>query len=163
MKKSTFTILALATFLVFVNFQLAEADIQKSNDDNFLGEKGKELFVQGGAISISEKELQKHQVHFFHTFLSPERPIYFIVIRVDSNYQVLANACRLCFQAKSGFYEEDGYLVCKVCGNRYRIEEVATVQEGCSPVPIETNLIAKEGKIVVSRESLEKVSSYFHF
>jgi len=104
---------------------------------------------------------QNEKVRFFHTFLSPKNPIYFLIVCNDSTYQILANACQFCFQAKSGFYVKGDHIICRVCETPYYIEEVATIQEGCSPLPIKTNLVAKEGKISFPKKILEKFISYF--
>ncbi|HTW87605.1 MAG TPA: Fe-S-containing protein [Candidatus Binataceae bacterium] len=65
------------------------------------------------------------------------RKLRFLLAR-DSGGQVHAvfDACRQCYKFHKGYDYSHGYLICRVCGNRYPIGAVSTGEGSCVPVPL---------------------------
>jgi hypothetical protein len=102
------------------------------------------------------------QAHFYHVALPDGKTVYFFVVK-DKNgvIRAAANACQVCFSTKRGFHQEDGWMVCNTCGNRYPLEKIATEKGGCNPVPINPNLSVKGGKATLQLTDLEPIANYF--
>ena len=83
----------LLSLLLLGNTNPLYAGSPNPSSEDFLGEKGQELIPIKGIISIDEEAFQNERARFFHVFLSPKKPIYFLIVRNDSTYQILANAC----------------------------------------------------------------------
>jgi hypothetical protein len=102
------------------------------------------------------------QAHFYHVTLPDGKTVYFFVVK-DKNgvIRAAANACQVCFSTKRGFHQEDGWMVCNTCGNRYPLEKIATEKGGCNPVPINPNLKVSDGKAILQLADLEPIANYF--
>lgn len=102
------------------------------------------------------------QAHFYHVSLPDGGTVYFFVVR-DKNgvIHAAANACQVCFSTKRGFHQEDGWMVCNTCGNRYPLEKIATEKGGCNPVPINPNLKVSSGKATLQLADLEPIANYY--
>ncbi len=102
------------------------------------------------------------QAHFYHATLPDGKTVYFFVVRdKDGVVRAAANACQVCFSTKRGFHQEDGWMVCNTCGNRYPLEKIATEKGGCNPVPIDPNLKVDGGKATIRLADLEPIANYF--
>ena len=51
--------------------------------------------------------------------------------------------------------------ICNTCGNRYPLVKVATEKGGCNPAPINPNLEARDGKLVIAQAALEQIAGLF--
>jgi uncharacterized membrane protein len=65
------------------------------------------------------------------------RKLRFLLAR-DSSGQVHAvfDACRQCYKFHKGYSYSHGYLICRLCGNRYPIEVASPGAASCVPVPL---------------------------
>jgi uncharacterized membrane protein len=91
-------------------------------------------------IRIDIYDLQPGHVHFFAYRDRAGEQIRFLLAR-DSTGQTKAafDACRRCYLYHRGYVSSDGNLVCRYCGNRYRLETMESGLASCVPVklPIE--------------------------
>ena len=49
------------------------------------------------------------------------------------------DACQQCAQYHKGYTSSGGYLVCRFCGNRYRVEAKSTGIASCAPIKLPVN------------------------
>ena len=54
----------------------------------------------------------------------------------DGKVRSVMDACQQCYSYHKGFAYEDGYLVCRLCGNRYPIDDILKGKASCVPVAI---------------------------
>lgn len=102
------------------------------------------------------------QAHFYHVTLPDGKTVYFFVVKDKTGViRAAANACQVCFSTKRGFHQEDGWMVCNTCGNRYPLEKIATEKGGCNPVPINPSLKASSGKATLQVADFEPIANYF--
>lgn len=127
----------------------------------FTGEKGKLLNFDGDDIVIPVAEVSDGQAKFYNVKIN-EETIYFFVVKDNAGaYRAAANACQVCSDSKMGFYQDENFMVCNTCGNRYPLEKIATEKGGCNPVPINPNLEVKNNKIIINKSELEGLGKYF--
>jgi uncharacterized membrane protein len=100
-------------------------------------------FIQVAAspqIRIDTRDLLPGEVHFFAYGDRAGERIRFLLAR-DSTGQTKAafDACRRCYVYHKGYFSSDGNLICRYCGNRYRLETMESGLASCVPVklPIE--------------------------
>ena len=73
------------------------------------------------------------------------------------------NTCQSCFTSGRGYYEQqDGYLVCQNCGNRFTAEQVEVQAGGCNPWPIfAENKTVTEDSIEIAYDYLKEATVIF--
>lgn len=81
----------------------------------------------------------------------------------DGTIRTAFNTCQVCFNSGRGYYIQEGdELVCQNCGNRFQIDKVEKIKNGCNPVPITKDLKTDDGKyITISKSLLVKAKGLF--
>ncbi len=81
----------------------------------------------------------------------------------DGSVRTAFNTCQVCFDSGRGYYIQEGNeLVCQNCGNRFQIDKVEKVKNGCNPVPITADLKTDDGQyITISKTLLAKAKGLF--
>ncbi len=57
------------------------------------------------------------------------------------------DACRQCYKFHRGYRYSNGHLICRLCGNRYPVQQMATGEASCVPVALPARV--QDGKITV--------------
>lgn len=135
---------------------------QSSLEEDFIGEKGEKKDLVNGEINLAVEIFSDNLAHYYNTELPNEKTIYFFVIK-DNNgvYRAAANACQVCFDARMGFRQEDDFMVCNTCGNKYPLEKIATEKGGCNPGPINPSLEVRDGQVIIKQSEIEEVAEFF--
>lgn len=83
----------------------------------------------------------------------------------DGTIRTAFNTCQVCFNSGRGYYIQEGdELVCQNCGNRFQIDRVEKIKNGCNPVPITPDLKTDDGKyITISKSLLGKAKGLFSY
>lgn len=81
----------------------------------------------------------------------------------DGSIRTAFNTCQVCFDSGRGFYTQQfDELVCNNCGNRFKIDKVEKIKNGCNPIPITKENKVDDGKyIVISKDFLVKYKMFF--
>ncbi|MBI3760184.1 MAG: DUF2318 domain-containing protein [Deltaproteobacteria bacterium] len=69
------------------------------------------------------------------------------------------DACRQCYRFHKGFTVDDGFLVCRLCGNRYKLDDMRVGLASCQPVHLES--VESGAKVQVKVAALEQGSKLF--
>jgi uncharacterized membrane protein len=87
------------------------------------------------SVIIPTGTLDKEQVKFYSYRDRAGEELRFILAR-DSNGEVHAamDACERCYMYHKGYIWSHGYLVCKFCGNRYKLQTMESGLASCVPV-----------------------------
>jgi len=97
--------------------------------------------VANPEVRIDIKDLRPGQVRFFVYRDRAGERIRFLLAR-DSTGRTKAafDACQRCYIYHRGYVSSDGGLVCRYCGNHYRLETMESGLASCVPVrlPIQT-------------------------
>jgi len=92
-------------------------------------------------IRIGVKDLRPGEVRFFVYEDRAGQRIRFLLAR-DSTAQTKAafDACQRCYLYHKGYVSSRGDLICKYCGNHYKLEKMQSGLASCIPVklPIQT-------------------------
>lgn len=85
----------------------------------------------------------------------------FAVEASDGTIRTAFNTCQICYSSGRGYYvQRDDVLVCRNCGNQYKMDDVEVTRGGCNPVPItgedktvdDTSIVIKKDFLVESKE-----------
>src|SRR5215468_2367440 len=97
------------------------------------------------SVAILGGELGRGEIRFFSYRDDGGRQIRFILGRDRAgNVQGALDACQQCSQYRKGYTSSRGYLVCRICGNRYPLDSRARVGS-CAPIRL---FVQDRGKTV---------------
>jgi uncharacterized membrane protein len=104
-----------------------------------------------GTLSIPVSDLGAGEVKFFSYRADPASQIRFLLARdSDGRLHGALDACQRCYTYHRGYRSSDGYLVCRVCGNRYKIDKLTTGIASCAPVNLKYRSTGKTVQIQTS-------------
>ena len=63
-------------------------------------------------------------------------PIRIFALLDNGTYRAALDACEECFYAKQGYFQRDGEMVCRKCGNSYPAVMIDRRAGGCHPVAL---------------------------
>ena len=111
------------------------------------------------SVTISGASLEKGSIHFFSYRDDYGKDIRFILGRDQSGQLHGAfDACQRCAQYGKGYTSSHGYLVCRYCGNRYRLNSRSGI---ASCAPVELAVHEAGNTITVDTTELKRQRSLF--
>jgi uncharacterized membrane protein len=72
----------------------------------------------------------------------------------DGKVQSVMDACSQCYAYHKGFAYSDGYLICRLCGNRYPIDHILAGKASCVPIGLRST--EADGKVTIRTADLKK-------
>ena len=87
---------------------------------------------------------------------------FFAVKANDGTIKTAFNACDVCYGEKKGYSQDDEYMVCNNCGNRYKISDLGVENKlsgGCWPGYLSNTI--KGDKLLVKVSDITKGSFRF--
>ncbi len=88
------------------------------------------------AIRIASADVHRGDIRFFSYRDDTGKEIRFILGRSESGQaQGALDACQQCAQYRKGYTSSRGFLVCRFCGNRYRLDATAGLGS-CAPIKL---------------------------
>ena len=97
------------------------------------------------SVSIPAGQLGRGEIRFFSYRDDGGQQIRFILGRDRAGkVQGAFDACQQCSQYRKGYTSSRGYLVCRICGNRYPLDSRAGVGS-CAPIRL---IVQDSGKTV---------------
>ena len=112
------------------------------------------------SIVISGADLKRGDLRFFSYRSDVGKEIRFILGRDESGEVVAAfDACQRCAQYRKGYTSSHGYLVCRFCGNRYKLNSHGTGIASCAPMKLSVR--ETSDRITVDTSRLEEHQQLF--
>jgi uncharacterized membrane protein len=88
-----------------------------------------------GVLSINLDQIKSgHARTFCYTDRAGEKIRFILARGSDGKIRSVFDACRQCYTYHRGYAVSGGDLICRVCGNRYRVEQMLTGKASCVPV-----------------------------
>lgn len=135
-----------------------------TNNVNFVGEKGVEVFANSDAqIEIPVVEIQSQTVHFFNHKLKSGKVVYFMIYKDSSGViRAAANANAQCASMGKGYKVEGENLICNNCPREiYLASDIGLSGSDCSPVSISSGLAVSSEAAIIDVALLDGVSGLF--
>jgi uncharacterized membrane protein len=97
----------------------------------------------------------------FYCYRDPTgQKIRFVLARaLDGSLHSAFDACQQCFRFHKGYTIAQGFLICRLCGNRYKLDQMQTGVASCRPVHLKTVRHGDTVKVEVA--ALEKERKLF--
>ena len=141
MHGSAFAVVALATALVAIGAILTKS----------LSHLSCTLLNGAATLTIKLDDLAPGTVRAFCYRGPAGEKLRFLLAR-DFNGKVhsVFDACEQCYKFHKGYNYSGGYMICRVCGNRYPIPEMSAGKASCVPVPLKSQTAHNEARIKVA-------------
>jgi uncharacterized membrane protein len=100
------------------------------------------------SISIETNDLRSGDVQFFAYRDRAGEQIRFLLAR-DSTGQIKAafDACERCYMYHKGYVSSGSNLICRFCGNRYKLKAMESGLASCVPVKLPIQVTGQSVKI----------------
>jgi uncharacterized membrane protein len=115
-----------------------------------------------GNLKILKSEVTK--IAKFYPYKSGDTYMEVLAVKAsDGTIRTSFNTCQVCYKSGKGYYKQEGNeLVCQNCGNRFNIDQIEKMKNGCNPVPILDGDKTDNGSnIVIDQSYMSKNISYF--
>ncbi len=140
-------LVALAGSIVFAAAAISFAALQ--NDPRLIEVRGK------GTISIPIATLPAGEARFYLYKSDDGARVKFILARDESGrVEAAIDACEECAAYGQGYSCSGGYIVCRYCGNRYKLSSLARGAGSC--VPWKLNYVIHGDEVQISSAELTK-------
>ena len=111
-------------------------------------------------VTVSMDDLSRGSARFFCYRDRSGHLIRFVLARDDDGaVRSVFDACRQCYRFHKGYTIADGFLICRLCGNRYKLDEMRVGLASCQPVQLENT--QRGGKVEVRVAALEQGHALF--
>jgi uncharacterized membrane protein len=111
-------------------------------------------------VTASLDELRPGTAQFFCYRDRTGHEVRFVLARtIDGAVHSVFDACRQCYRFHKGYTIADGYLVCRLCGNRYKLDQMQVGLASCQPVQLENR--EHGNRVEVKVAALEKGQQLF--
>jgi uncharacterized membrane protein len=88
-------------------------------------------------LTIPLAKLARGAVHFFCYRDNAGDQVRFVLARgADGRMQSVFDACRQCYKFHRGYTSSGAELICRLCGNRYKIKDMHVGKASCVPVSL---------------------------
>ena len=111
-------------------------------------------------VTASLDELTPGTARFFCYRDRAGDEVRFVLARTSNGTaHSVFDACRQCYRFHKGYTVADGFMVCRLCGNRYRLDQMKAGMASCQPIPLENRQHGNKVEIRVA--ALEKGQPLF--
>jgi uncharacterized membrane protein len=91
----------------------------------------------GGDVAVNVSALGRGSARLFCYTDDAGKRLRFLLARGDDGkVRSVFDACRQCFAFHRGYRVVGGELICRVCGNHYRIDHMAEGKASCVPASL---------------------------
>jgi uncharacterized membrane protein len=110
-----------------------------------------------GSIDIAISGLKPGDVKFFSYRGHTGDEIRFLLARDSSSrIHTAVDACKRCYGYHKGYTSSDGQLVCRFCGNYYKLEAMEAGLASCVPVKLPFQLAGQAVRIKTAELELQR-------
>lgn len=118
--------------------------------------------VKGNALVIPKAGIGEKAMFFPFTVDGVKMEV-FAVKASDGTIRTALNTCQVCYNSGRGRYVQEGNeLVCQNCGNRFSINKIELIKNGCNPIPVTKDLKTEtKDSITISADVLASGKQFF--
>lgn len=150
----------------FIALGMAAVVIAVSGYFLFGGNKGKDANgnsnIAQAAVKINKAEVSSTAK--FYPYESEGIKMEVLAVKAsDGTIRTALNTCQVCYPTGRGYYIQEGdELVCQNCGNRFQLDMIEVVRDGCNPVPVmEENKTEDGTNLIIDNDFLDENRELF--
>ena len=125
-----------------------------------IGPSCTELGTTADTVDIPGAELPRGSAKLYCVRDRAGALVRFVLARGDDGQvHSVFDACGQCYRFHKGYTVAGNYLICGLCGNRYRLDQMQKGMASCVPVAMRTQV--NGGRIEIKVAEIEKGRSLF--
>jgi uncharacterized membrane protein len=111
-------------------------------------------------ITIQTDQLRPDSVKFYSYEDSAGKELRFLLARDNAGgLHAAMDACRRCYIYHEGYESSSGQIICRFCGNHYRLKTIEAGLASCVPVKLPIRIA--EHKVSINSTDLERERELF--
>lgn len=91
-----------------------------------------------GQLRIPVSAINDGKAHHYQVKAADGTLVTFFVLKSrDGVIRAAIDACDVCYKAGKGYYQDEDFMVCVNCGQRFASNRINIVKGGCNPAPLD--------------------------
>lgn len=96
---------------------------------------------------------------YMHTTAAGRQVRFFVMKSSDGVVRAAFDACDTCWEARRGYHQEGGVMVCNKCNRTFPSTDINVLQGGCNPAPLDRTIVNEN--VVLTAAALSVGAAYF--
>jgi uncharacterized membrane protein len=114
----------------------------------------------GDTVIIPVRDLARGAVKFFCYRDNGGEKLRFLLARgKDGNIKAVFDACEQCYRYHEGYTYADGYVICRLCGTRYKVHDIEHGSASCVPAALQSH--SQDGTVQIKIGDLKRGRALF--
>ncbi|MFZ7131389.1 MAG: DUF2318 domain-containing protein [Eubacteriales bacterium] len=120
--------------------------------------------VAGEELTINTVNIDDEAKFFSYDAYETEVTI-FAIKASDGSIRTALDTCQICYDSGRGYYIQEGEeLICHNCGNRFQIDQIGVLKDGCNPIPIlAEDKVENSDTITIDKGYIKDSTRYFGY
>jgi len=113
-------------------------------------------------VSYPTESFQDGKARYYQLDTGDGKAIKFFILKSsDGVIRAAFDACDVCYKAGQGYDQQEDFMVCRNCGQRFSSAKVNELRGGCNPAPL--NRVVEGGQVVITVKDILEGRPYFDF
>ena len=115
-----------------------------------------------GQLQIPLSKVSDGKAHHYQVKADDGTMVTFFVLKSkDGVVRAAIDACDVCYKAGKGYYQEEDFMVCENCGQKFASSRINVVKGGCNPAPL--NRVVNGDKLVIGMKNINANKWYMKY
>ena len=115
-----------------------------------------------GSVAIPVSQIKDGSAHFFKVKSNSGVMVSFFTLKSnDGVIRAAVDSCDVCFKAGKGYFQQEDFMVCKNCGQRFASARINEIKGGCNPAPLARKV--ENDTLYISMDEINRNSWYSQF
>ncbi|MDR2502791.1 MAG: DUF2318 domain-containing protein [Deltaproteobacteria bacterium] len=107
---------------------------------SIFGGEGESVRAEGGLIRVDVSALGAGQAKHY-SYREGRMNVRFFLVRDSGNtIRAALDACEVCWKEDKGYKQQDSFMRCVNCGQKFPLTRIGEVKGGCNPHPLRFDL-----------------------
>lgn len=89
-----------------------------------------------GVVTLPIADVNDGKAHYYEFDTNGHSIRFFVLKSSDGIIRAAFDACDVCFESRKGYIQNDEFMVCQNCGQRFHSARINEVKGGCNPAPL---------------------------
>jgi uncharacterized membrane protein len=126
------------------------------------GGKGETVTPENGAVAIPLADINDGKAHHFKVAASDGTEVNFFTLKSRDNViRAAIDSCDVCYKSGKGYFQEDDFMVCENCGQKFASNRINVIKGGCNPAPLRRTVVGD--KLVISMADIDTNRWYMKY
>jgi len=125
----------------------------------FWDKKTPVLTPNNDRLEIPLSEIDNGQAHHYNVQAADGTMVTFFVIKSsDGVFRAAIDSCDVCFTSGKGYFQDNDFMVCENCGQKFASNKINVIKGGCNPAPLNRKVVGPN--LVIAMTDIDANSWY---